>query len=67
MDILKLAVSGWFARALAGADRYLLKNVLHDWGYDNGVRILRTGATTTVESATQLPTGHQVLASSPRA
>ncbi|MFR9729794.1 methyltransferase [Saccharopolyspora sp. MS10] len=31
----------FFAEVPAGGDRYVLKNVLHDWTYDNCVRILR--------------------------
>lgn len=33
--------SDFFAEVPAGGDRYVLKNVLHDWNFDNCVRILR--------------------------
>lgn len=42
--------SDFFAEVPAGADRYLLKNVLHDWTYDNCVRVLRTVATAMADS-----------------
>ncbi|MFE6051658.1 methyltransferase [Kitasatospora sp. NPDC056446] len=121
LDRISYVPSDFFASVPAGADRYLLKNVLHDWTYDNCVRILRTIATAmaespagarllvleplvendidgwramfqavacdegtlgldepamrraleeggfTVESVTQLPTGHKVLEAAPRA
>ncbi|MFF5126150.1 methyltransferase [Streptomyces syringium] len=51
LERITFTPSDFFAEVPAGADRYLLKNVLHDWTYDNCVRILRTVATAMADSA----------------
>ncbi|GAA2710173.1 MULTISPECIES: methyltransferase [Streptomyces] len=51
LERITFAPSDFFTEVPAGADRYLLKNVLHDWTYDNCVRILRTVATAMATSA----------------
>ncbi|MGX7829580.1 methyltransferase [Actinokineospora sp. 24-640] len=40
----------FFAQVPAGADRYVLKNVLHDWTQANCVRVLKTVAAAMAES-----------------
>ncbi|GAB3486228.1 methyltransferase [Amycolatopsis cihanbeyliensis] len=47
----------FFAEVPAGGDRYLLKNVLHDWTFDNCVRILRTVADAMRRTAEDRPAG----------
>ncbi|MGW2600274.1 methyltransferase [Streptomyces klenkii] len=51
LERITFTPSDFFAEVPAGADRYLLKNVLHDWTYDNCVRILGTVATAMAGSA----------------
>jgi C-methyltransferase len=41
LDRISFQPADFFAEVPAGGDRYILKNVLHDWTYDNCVRILR--------------------------
>lgn len=41
LDRISFQPADIFAEVPAGGDRYVLKNVLHDWTYDNCVRILR--------------------------
>ncbi|WP_103534488.1 methyltransferase [Streptomyces sp. SM11] len=50
-DRIGFVPSDFFVEVPAGADRYLLKNVLHDWTYENCVRILRTVATAMADSS----------------
>ncbi|MGW0787730.1 methyltransferase [Streptomyces sp. NPDC002911] len=51
LDRIDFTPSDFFVEVPAGADRYLLKNVLHDWTYENCVRILRTVATAMADSS----------------
>ncbi|MGA6163606.1 methyltransferase [Amycolatopsis magusensis] len=41
---ISFAPADFFAEVPTGGDRYVLKNVLHDWTFDNCVRILGTVA-----------------------
>jgi C-methyltransferase len=41
LDRISFQPADFFAEVPTGGDRYILKNVLHDWTYDNCVRILR--------------------------
>ncbi|MBM7077187.1 MULTISPECIES: methyltransferase [Micromonospora] len=61
IDRITFAPSDFFTEVPAGADRYVLKNVLHDWTYDNCVRILRTVATALAGS----PPGARLLVVEP--
>ncbi|MFD5415490.1 methyltransferase [Streptomyces nojiriensis] len=61
LDRIDFTPSDFFVGLPAGADRYLLKNVLHDWTYENCVRILRTVATAMADS----PAGARLLVVEP--
>lgn len=41
LDRISFQPADFFSEVPTGGDRYVLKNVLHDWTYDNCVRILR--------------------------
>jgi C-methyltransferase len=51
---LSFEPADFFDRVPTGGDVYLLKNVLHDWTFDSGTRILRTIATAMTQTARAL-------------
>ncbi|NBE80075.1 methyltransferase [Micromonospora rubida] len=61
LDRITYAPTDFFDEVPAGADRYVLKNVLHDWTYDNCVRILRSVAAAMAKS----PDGARLLVVEP--
>ncbi|WP_329110183.1 methyltransferase [Micromonospora sp. NBC_01699] len=61
IDRISFTPSDFFVEVPAAADRYVLKNVLHDWTYDNCVRILRTVATAMADG----PAGARLLVVEP--